>query len=109
MCMCIYTCIYPIHIANNREWHSRYYTVHGLMLINAGPFVQPSMPNQYLEWLKNDLSSVDRKCVPWVIVFVHRPYYVSKAVDKAVAFQAAFESIFVQYQVDMVIHGHIRL
>jgi hypothetical protein len=40
----------------------------------GGPF---GLMNQQLDWLKNDLASVDRSKTPWVIVLGHRPFYNS--------------------------------
>lgn len=61
-------------------------------------------PGQQLEWLKNDLAKVDRKKIPWVIVLGHRPWYIDSA--QCTSCQDAFESIFVDNNVDLVIMGH---
>ncbi len=68
---------------------------------NAGPFA-PS--GAQLEWLKNDLASVDREKTPWVIAAGHRPWFVSTS--KCAECQAAFEPLLLQYGVDLVLHGH---
>lgn len=68
---------------------------------NAGPFA----PNgTQLEWLKNDLASVDRSKTPWVVASGHRPWYVSAA--ECFECQAAFEPLFLEYGVDLVLSGH---
>lgn len=40
----------------------------------GGPF---AMKNAQVEWLTNDLASVDRTKTPWVVVLGHRPFYNS--------------------------------
>jgi 3',5'-cyclic AMP phosphodiesterase CpdA len=38
----------------------------------SGPF---GLKNQQINWLKNDLASIDRSKTPWVVVMGHRPFY----------------------------------
>lgn len=68
---------------------------------NAGPFAPTGTQ---LEWLKNDLASVDRTKTPWIIVAGHRPWYVDGS--KCDACQAAFEPLFLEYGVDIALFGH---
>ncbi|KAG9526876.1 hypothetical protein KCV07_g542, partial [Aureobasidium melanogenum] len=70
----------------------------------AGPFA-PS--GQQVAWLKADLAAVNRSVTPWVIVFGHRPYYTSG--DSCAPCQAAFEDIFIEYNVDLVMNGHFHV
>ena len=70
----------------------------------AGPFA-PS--GQQLAWLRADLAAVNRTITPWVIVFGHRPYYTSG--DSCAPCQAAFEGIFNQYSVDLIMNGHFHV
>lgn len=71
---------------------------------NMGPF--GSYPNQQIDWLKNDLATVNRTATPWVIVGYHRPWYVSQTSPVDPGPQTAFEPIFNQYGVDLCISGH---
>merc|ERR1711957_1136018 len=61
-------------------------------------------------WLASDLAKVDRTRTPWVIVELHRPMYNNEKYsgDYSVAqgFQAQFEELLVQYDVDLVLAGH---
>jgi 3',5'-cyclic AMP phosphodiesterase CpdA len=68
---------------------------------NAGPFA----PNgTQLAWLKKDLAAVDRQKTPWIIAAGHRPWYVSNT--ECTECRAAFEGLFVQYGVDLLLFGH---
>jgi hypothetical protein len=55
--------------------------------------------------LAADLAAVNRTLTPWVIVGVHRPWYVTGD-EGAPDQQAAFEDIIYEGGVDMVLHGH---
>jgi hypothetical protein len=68
---------------------------------NAGPFAPRGTQ---LAWLEKDLASVDRKKTPWIIVSGHRPWYVSTG--ECIECKAAFEPLFIKYDVDLVMHGH---
>jgi acid phosphatase type 7 len=76
---------------------------------NSGPF-NPIM-NAQTTWLANDLAAVDRSKTPWVIVAGHRPWYISYA-NKSSAVctvcKDVFEPIFLQYDVDLVLSGHVH-
>ncbi|KAF9219062.1 Metallo-dependent phosphatase [Gyrodon lividus] len=73
---------------------------------NSGPF---GYPNEQFDWLENDLASVDRKKTPWVIVGLHRPWYIAtKASNACLACQKAFEPLMVKYGVDLYMQGHIH-
>lgn len=54
-----------------------------------------------------DLASVDRSVTPWLIVAGHRPWY-ALGDEHCGACQAAFESIFYEYGVDLAILGHVH-
>jgi hypothetical protein len=67
-------------------------------------------------WLKKDLAAVNRAITPWVIVQCHRPWKGSISLDDIVeggiincpTCQAAFESILLQYNVDIYLTGHVH-
>lgn len=71
--------------------------------LSSGPF------GDQLTWLEADLKKAvaNRAKVPWIIVGGHRPYY-SSCGDITGSVQAAFEPLFLQYQVDVVFLGHIH-
>lgn len=76
---------------------------------NSGPF-NPIM-NAQTTWLTNDLAAVDRSKSLWVIVAGHRPWYFSYA-NKSSAIctvcKDVFEPIFLQYDIDLVLSGHVH-
>ncbi|KAH7884196.1 Metallo-dependent phosphatase-like protein [Phlebopus sp. FC_14] len=74
---------------------------------NSGPF---GYPNQQFEWLEQDLASVDRSKTPWIIVGLHRPWYIAttKSSNICVTCQQAFEPLMVKYGVDLYMQGHIH-
>lgn len=73
---------------------------------NAGPF--GAYENEQIDWLENDLKSVDRCKTPWVIVAGHRPWYASTKKDTRESCQQAFENILVKYNVDVAVFGHVH-
>ncbi len=76
---------------------------------NSGPF-NPVM-NAQTTWLANDLAAVDRSKTPWVIVAGHRPWYINYAnKSSAVCTECkdVFEPLFLQYNVDLVLSGHVH-
>lgn len=67
-------------------------------------------PGEQLAWLRADLAKVDREKTPWVIVSGHRPWYVdAKGKNVCTKCQNAFEDIFVEYNVDLYLTGHVHL
>lgn len=72
--------------------------------LNGGPF---GAPGQQLAFLEADLASVDRTVTPWVLAAGHRPWYTTGG-GICKPCQAAFESLFYKYGVDLVINGHVH-
>lgn len=101
-------------IAEDKPWYS----------INQGPVHFTVMSTEHnwtedseqYEWIKQDLASVDRKQTPWLIFTGHRPMYSS--VDDGVLgiilpsvdadFAPAIEPLLLDYQVDLVLWGHVH-
>ena len=71
---------------------------------NGGPF------GDQLSWLENDLIAATNNRqsgeVPWIVVSGHRPLYSSKKNNDAAI--AAFEALFVKYNVDIYFAGHVH-
>jgi acid phosphatase type 7 len=65
--------------------------------------VEPTSP-QYA-FLAAALAAVDRSITPWLIVAFHRPMYYGSTRD---ANFAQFEALLMQYQVDLVLTGHVH-
>lgn len=71
-----------------------------------GP-LDSSNPSAQMEFLKKDLASVDRNKTPWVIAAGHRPWYMaSKPSSLCTVCQTAFEELFNDHGVDLVLNGH---
>jgi len=81
----------------------------------GGPFGGPGTGNPaLLDWLQSDLEKANnnRDNTPWLIVYGHRPLYTSDAdpvqVTSSAIMRATFEQLFLQYNVDLYISGHIH-
>ncbi|EJU04080.1 Metallo-dependent phosphatase [Dacryopinax primogenitus] len=76
---------------------------------NSGPF---GTYNQQLNWLDQDLASVDRSKTPWIVVGAHRPWYVSaknRSSTICLDCRHTFEPILIKHNVDLVMHGHVHV
>ncbi|THZ14343.1 Metallo-dependent phosphatase [Aureobasidium pullulans] len=71
--------------------------------LNSGPF--GAYQNAQVDWLAADLAAVDRTKTPWIIVMLHRGWYVDYP-GGCTACQQAFEPLFNTYGVDLVLTGH---
>jgi acid phosphatase type 7 len=67
---------------------------------------------QFLAWLEQDLSLVDRTVTPFIVAHFHRPLYCSNSgacTDKGGdRLKSQAEEIFNKYQVNLVIAGHVH-
>ncbi|KAI9700554.1 MAG: hypothetical protein M1820_006708 [Bogoriella megaspora] len=63
---------------------------------------------QQIQWLKQDLASVDRSKTPWVFAMGHRPMYSSQTSSYQANVRNAFEPLLLQYGVDAYLAGHIH-
>lgn len=64
-----------------------------------------------ISWLRSDLAAVNRSVTPWVIVMGHRPWYISatnRSSTVCLDCQKAFEPTLIEYNVDLVMHGHVH-
>ena len=88
--------------------------VHFLQYSTEHPFA-PGSPQH--DFIRSDLTAVDRGATPWVVVGGHRPMYVD-SVDfplwpapdhdqtMARALRAALEGLFFEHGMDVTLHGH---
>lgn len=72
----------------------------------AGPF---GSDNQQIDWLADDLASVNRTVTPWIVVFGHRGWYLSASSSVCPNCRTAFEGLLHEYDVDLYINGHAHL
>jgi hypothetical protein len=65
-----------------------------------------------IAWLRTDLAAVNRTKTPWIVVLIHRPLYCTSELAGtdcgtfARLLRTAVESLFVAYDVDLVIQAH---
>ncbi|KAF8121669.1 Metallo-dependent phosphatase-like protein [Boletus edulis] len=76
---------------------------------NNGPF---GYPNEQYDWFEKDLASVDRDKTPWIVVGLHRPWYIGiqndSSADVCLRCQQAFEPLMIKYGVDLYMQGHVH-
>ncbi|KZO93124.1 acid phosphatase AphA [Calocera viscosa TUFC12733] len=81
---------------------------------DSGPFgqIDGSYKNNsayaQIQWLKKDLASIDRSVTPWVFAMSHRPMYSTETSSYQTHMRAAFEQLFIDYNVDAYFSGHIH-
>lgn len=79
------------------------------LAISTDKFSQAEI-DAFIVWLRQDLAATNKK---WKIVFMHRPLYCSDdskdtCVEEAEKLRSLFEDIFIEFNVDMVIAGHMH-
>lgn len=71
-----------------------------------------------IKWLEEDLqkANANRANTPWLVVAMHRAIYTPTQCDdngvpngEAAPVQKAFEALFIKYNVDLVVSGHVHL
>mmetsp|Transcript_7719 Transcript_7719/g.7290 ORF Transcript_7719/g.7290 Transcript_7719/m.7290 type:complete len:215 (-) Transcript_7719:115-759(-) len=97
------------------EYGNSYYSfpygglVHVIVLNSYANFQPKSL--QY-QWLEQQLSSLNRTQTPWVMVALHCPPYTTFTFhvnDPQLLFAKKYlEPIFVKYQVNLVVSGHVH-
>ncbi|KAL7163808.1 hypothetical protein ACSBR2_039847 [Camellia fascicularis] len=62
------------------------------------------------KWLEQELPKINRYETPWVIVILHAPWYNTNHYHymEGESMRVQFESLFVQYKVDIVFAGHVH-
>ncbi|CAF1403814.1 unnamed protein product [Rotaria magnacalcarata] len=65
------------------------------------------LSSQY-KWLEQDLRSIDRIRIPWILVTAHRPMYSSLIGIHLIQImlQLNIEPLLYKYHVDLNLHGH---
>ncbi|XP_031273856.1 purple acid phosphatase 10-like [Pistacia vera] len=77
-----------------------------IIVLSSYSAVGRSTPQYY--WLKAELEKVNRSETPWLIVFMHVPFYNSyvKHYMEGETMRVVYESWFVNHKVDVVFSGH---
>jgi len=102
---------YRYHMPDNGNsvfWYSfNYALVHVVMMSSEHNYTRGS---PQFEWLQADLSAVDRKATPWVIVGSHRPMYCSENYPSdykvSLYMRDYLEDLLLRYKVDLFLAGH---
>jgi len=90
---------------SNLWWSRDIGPVHVIALCSYAGTTRSSLQHR---WLVRDLSRVDRKRTPWLIVMMHAPWYNSnfEHVAEAELMRLDMENLLYAYSVDLVLSGH---
>lgn len=84
-------------------------------MTDSGPFgridgdrIDDNTAYEQYQWLVKDLAAVNRTQTPWIIAMSHRPMYSTQTSSYQADIRAAWESVLLQYGVDVYIAGHIH-
>ncbi|XP_040986275.1 purple acid phosphatase 18 [Juglans microcarpa x Juglans regia] len=86
------------------------FEVAGVHVIMLGSYVDYDEQSDQYRWLKVDLSKVDRKKTPWLIVLFHVPWYNSNKAHQGEGddMMTAMEPLLYAANVDIVLAGHVH-
>ncbi|XP_061357708.1 purple acid phosphatase 18-like isoform X1 [Gastrolobium bilobum] len=86
------------------------FEVAGAHIIMLGSYADYDEYSEQYKWLKADLSKVDRKRTPWLLVLFHVPWYNSNTAHQGEGddMMAAMEPLLYAASVDLVIAGHVH-
>jgi hypothetical protein len=88
-------------LPNNEKWYSfDYGPCHFIGLSNYHPW---NVGSEQYDWLENDLSSTSQ---PFKIVCFHEPIYCAGGHSPRVDVREAWEPLFIDYGVQLVVQGH---
>jgi Calcineurin-like phosphoesterase len=81
-------------------------------IIYLNPYSPSNATSPQYQFLLSDLSRVNRKLTPWVIVVMHCPWYNSNRVHylewQSIDMRGNLEDIFHTYKVNVVFSGHVH-
>ncbi|XP_031249538.1 purple acid phosphatase 18 [Pistacia vera] len=86
------------------------FEVAGTHVIMLGSYTDYDMYSDQYNWLKDDLSKVDREKTPWLLVLFHVPWYNSNEAHQGEGdwMMAAMEPLLHAASVDVVLSGHVH-
>ncbi|GKY99070.1 hypothetical protein MPSEU_000862700 [Mayamaea pseudoterrestris] len=96
------------------EWGNAYYayTYGPARMIMISSYSDMSINSTQYKWIESELQSVDRSVTPWLLVVLHTPLYNTFSLHQKdpqiAAAREHLEPLFVDYQVNMVLSGHIH-
>jgi len=87
-------------------WSFDFGIIHFIHLSSENDF---NVSSPQYNWLQNDLKKVNRTLTPWIIGIWHRPWYTSSETHgEDDAMRVAMEPLFITYNVDLAIVGHVH-
>jgi hypothetical protein len=90
--------------ADGEQWYSfDYANAHFAVLDDQ---VTAAVVDQEATWLRADLAAVNRTTTPWIIVVHHSPMYTTGVHTPDLTTRAAWQPIFDEFSVDLVLNGH---
>ncbi|KAK1280433.1 Purple acid phosphatase 18 [Acorus gramineus] len=86
------------------------FEVAGVHIIMLGSYTDYGKDSQQYSWLKADLSKVDRKRTPWLLVLLHAPWYNSNWAHQGDGddMMETMEPLLYASGVDLLIAGHVH-
>ncbi|KAJ7960755.1 Purple acid phosphatase [Quillaja saponaria] len=86
------------------------FEVAGVHIIMLGSYADYDEHSDQYRWLKDDLSKVDRRRTPWLLVLFHVPWYNSNKAHQGEGnkMMAAMEPLLYAASVDIVLAGHVH-
>jgi hypothetical protein len=109
-----HSCSTPSEFLGHYDYGNSFYAFqHGLVqMIVLNSYTDSTLGSAQYEWLKSELGSVDRTVTPWLVVSFHAPIYntFSDHINEieAMRMQEAMEPLFIQYNVNLIISGHVH-
>lgn len=93
--------------AQGEEWYSFDYANAHFVMLNDTVGDAAVLAGSQADWMRADLRAVDRTVTPWIFVVHHRPFYTCQSTHSPdTALRAAWQPIFDEFSVDMVLTGH---
>ncbi|KAJ8622071.1 hypothetical protein MRB53_030600 [Persea americana] len=86
------------------------FEVAGVHIVMLGSYTDYDEYSDQYSWLKADLSKVDRKRTPWLLVLFHVPWYNSNWAHQGEGdkMMASMEPLLYAANVDIVLAGHVH-
>lgn len=93
--------------AQGEEWYSFDYGNAHFLMLNDTVADSSVLAGAQAEWMRADLMAVNREETPWIFAVHHRPFYTCRSTHSPdTALRAAWQPIFDEFSVDMVLTGH---
>ncbi|KAF3795368.1 Purple acid phosphatase 18 [Nymphaea thermarum] len=86
------------------------FEVAGVHVVMLGSYTDYDEYSEQYNWLKADLSKVDRQKTPWLLVLMHAPWYNSNWAHQGEGdkMMSSMEPLLYAANVDIVLAGHVH-